>query len=179
MVSSVHLSCHRHQRFYSLLDRFRATVADTNSPSPPVTSHPLDGDPPPAPELVIADKVGNQRVFCVCVLIWFTEVLLLEMSHYVNTVFLIKKILNLISLLQEWYVTLVKSQCCLRGDVSLLETTELLTKLPPTDLLNIMRSKVIVITNWHQRRAWFRTFSVLWLLCLLLQWADISLKEQQ
>ncbi|XP_067354239.1 huntingtin isoform X1 [Channa argus] len=87
----------RHQRFYSLLDRFRATVADTNSPSPPVTSHPLDGDPQPAPELVIVDK--------------------------------------------EWYVALVKSQCCLRGDVSLLETTELLTKLLPTDLLNIMRCK--------------------------------------
>ncbi|XP_029003090.1 huntingtin isoform X3 [Betta splendens] len=87
----------RHQRFYSLLDRFRATVADTTSPTPPVTPHPLDGDPPPAPELVIADK--------------------------------------------EWYVTLVKSQCCLCGDVCLLETTELLTKLPPTDLLNIMRCK--------------------------------------
>ncbi|XP_070712462.1 huntingtin isoform X3 [Pempheris klunzingeri] len=87
----------RHQRFYSLLDRFRATVADTSSPTPPVTSHPLDGDPPPAPELVIADK--------------------------------------------EWYVALVKSQCCLRGDVSLLETTELLTKLPPADLLNIMSCK--------------------------------------
>ncbi|XP_019133712.2 huntingtin isoform X9 [Larimichthys crocea] len=87
----------RHQRFYSLLDRFRATVADTSSPTPPVTSHPLDGDPPPAPELVIADK--------------------------------------------EWYVALVKSQCCLRGDVSLLETTELLTKLPPADLFNIMSCK--------------------------------------
>uniref|UniRef100_A0A3Q3IE51 Huntingtin n=1 Tax=Monopterus albus TaxID=43700 RepID=A0A3Q3IE51_MONAL len=81
----------RHQRFYSLLDRFRATVADTSSPTPPVTSHPLDGDPPPAPERVIADK--------------------------------------------EWYMALVKSQCCLRGDVSLLETTELLTKLPP-DMMN-------------------------------------------
>uniref|UniRef100_A0A8D3BJV3 Huntingtin n=1 Tax=Scophthalmus maximus TaxID=52904 RepID=A0A8D3BJV3_SCOMX len=87
----------RHQRFYSLLDRFRATVANTSSPTPPVTSHPLDGDPPPAPELVIADK--------------------------------------------EWYVALVKSQCCLRGDVSLLETTELLTKLPPADLFNIMSGK--------------------------------------
>ncbi|KAM3623028.1 uncharacterized protein V6R79_006105 [Siganus canaliculatus] len=87
----------RHQRFYSLLDRFRATVADTSSPTPPVTSHPLDGDPPPAPELVIADK--------------------------------------------EWYVALVKSQCCLRGDVSLLETTDLLTKLPPADLFNIMSCK--------------------------------------
>uniref|UniRef100_A0A665U8I2 Huntingtin n=1 Tax=Echeneis naucrates TaxID=173247 RepID=A0A665U8I2_ECHNA len=87
----------RHQRFYSLLDRFRATVADTRSPTPPVTSHPLDGDPPPAPELVIADK--------------------------------------------EWYVALVKSQCCLRGDVSLLETTELLTKLPPADLFSIMSCK--------------------------------------
>ncbi|XP_058495756.1 huntingtin isoform X3 [Solea solea] len=87
----------RHQRFYSLLDRFRATVADTSSPTPPVTTHPLDGDPPPAPELVIADK--------------------------------------------EWYVALVKSQCCLRGDVSLLETTELLTKLPAADLLNVMSCK--------------------------------------
>ncbi|KAG7222921.1 hypothetical protein INR49_015948 [Caranx melampygus] len=87
----------RHQRFYSLLDRFRATVADTSSPTPPVTSHPLDGDPPPAPELVIADK--------------------------------------------EWYVALVKSQCCLCGDVSLLETTELLTKLPPADLFSIMSCK--------------------------------------
>ncbi|XP_028270805.1 huntingtin isoform X12 [Parambassis ranga] len=87
----------RHQRFYSLLDRFRATVADTSSPTPPVTTHPLDGDPPPAPELVIADK--------------------------------------------EWYVALVKSQCCLRGDVSLLETTELLTKLPPDDLFNVMSCK--------------------------------------
>eukprot|EP00066_Takifugu_rubripes_P022022 XP_011611288.1 PREDICTED: huntingtin isoform X1 [Takifugu rubripes] len=87
----------RHQRFYSLLDRFRATVSDTSSPSTPVTSHPLDGDPPPAPELVIADK--------------------------------------------EWYVALVKSQCCLHGDVSLLETTELLTKLPPADLLSVMSCK--------------------------------------
>ncbi|XP_071385719.1 huntingtin isoform X1 [Centroberyx affinis] len=87
----------RHQRFFSLLDRFRATVAETSSPTPPVTSHPLDGDPPPAPELVIADK--------------------------------------------EWYVALVKSQCCLRGDGSLLETTELLTKLPPSDLSSIMSCK--------------------------------------
>lgn len=47
----------RHQTFYSLLDRFRATVADSSSPSPPVTTHPLDGEPPPAPELVVADKV--------------------------------------------------------------------------------------------------------------------------
>uniref|UniRef100_A0A669F0H0 Huntingtin n=1 Tax=Oreochromis niloticus TaxID=8128 RepID=A0A669F0H0_ORENI len=87
----------RHQRFYSLLDRFRATVVDTSSPTPPVTSHPLDGDPPSAPELVIADK--------------------------------------------EWYVALVKSQCCLRGDVSLLEMTELLTKLPPADLFSVMSCK--------------------------------------
>lgn len=56
---SMQLSFHRHQRFYSLLDRFRATVSDTSSPSTPVTSHPLDGDPPPAPELVIADKVED------------------------------------------------------------------------------------------------------------------------
>lgn len=42
-------------------------------------------------------------------------------------------------------MALVKSQCCLRGDVSLLETTELLTKLPPADLLNIMSCKVTLI----------------------------------
>ncbi|XP_054599920.2 huntingtin isoform X3 [Nothobranchius furzeri] len=87
----------RHQRFYSLLDRFRATVTDTASPAPPVTPHPLDGEPPPAPEKIVADK--------------------------------------------EWYVALVKSQCCLRGDVCLLETTELLTKLPPPDLLSTMSCK--------------------------------------
>ncbi|XP_004624658.1 huntingtin isoform X2 [Octodon degus] len=35
----------RHQRLYSLLDRFRlSTVKDSLSPLPPVTSHPLDGD---------------------------------------------------------------------------------------------------------------------------------------
>ncbi|XP_024861840.1 huntingtin isoform X3 [Kryptolebias marmoratus] len=87
----------RHQRFYSLLDRFRATVTDTRSPTPPVTSHPLDGNPPPAPEKITPDK--------------------------------------------EWYVALVKSQCSLYGDVSLLETTELLTKLPPDDLFSVMSSK--------------------------------------
>ena len=43
---------------------------------------------------------------------------------------------------QEWYVALVKSQCCLRGDGALTETTELLTKLPPTDLSSIMSCKV-------------------------------------
>uniref|UniRef100_A0A8C2IP36 Huntingtin n=1 Tax=Cyprinus carpio TaxID=7962 RepID=A0A8C2IP36_CYPCA len=81
----------RHQRFYSLLDRFRATIAeDTMSPDAPITSHPLDGDPPPPPENVEPNK--------------------------------------------EWYVALVKSQCCLRGEGALYETTELLTKLPQSDL---------------------------------------------
>ena len=38
----------RHQRLYSLLDRFRLMVApDTTSPSPLVTSHPLDGEDQP------------------------------------------------------------------------------------------------------------------------------------
>uniref|UniRef100_A0A8D0L1P4 Huntingtin n=1 Tax=Sphenodon punctatus TaxID=8508 RepID=A0A8D0L1P4_SPHPU len=47
----------RHQRLYSLLDRFRLTVApDTISPSPLVTSHPLDGENQPALETVIPDK---------------------------------------------------------------------------------------------------------------------------
>ncbi|KAJ8383153.1 hypothetical protein SKAU_G00039310 [Synaphobranchus kaupii] len=88
----------RHQRLYSLLDRFRATVAeDSSSPSPPVTSHPLDGDPPPTLESVTADK--------------------------------------------DWYVTLVKSQCCQRTDSALLESTELLTKVPQDDLSSIMACK--------------------------------------
>ncbi|KAK1791163.1 hypothetical protein P4O66_002190 [Electrophorus voltai] len=88
----------RHQRFYSLLDRFRATVAEeTTSPSPPLTQHPLDGEPPPPPEKIIANK--------------------------------------------EWYVALVKSQCCLRGEGSLYETTDLLTKLPQCDLKAIMSYK--------------------------------------
>lgn len=39
-------------------------------------------------------------------------------------------------------MALVKSQCSLPGDTSLLETTELLTKLPPADLLNVMSCKV-------------------------------------
>ncbi|XP_053477902.1 huntingtin isoform X2 [Ictalurus furcatus] len=88
----------RHQRFYSLLDRFRATVAEeTTSPSPPITSHPLDGNPPPGPESVTASK--------------------------------------------DWYVALVKSQCCLRGEAYLYETTDLLTKLPQSDLNAVMSCK--------------------------------------
>ncbi|CAI5783568.1 huntingtin isoform X1 [Podarcis lilfordi] len=47
----------RHQRLYSLLDRFRLTVApETSSPSSLVTSHPLDGESQPALETVIPDK---------------------------------------------------------------------------------------------------------------------------
>ncbi|XP_040822385.1 huntingtin [Ochotona curzoniae] len=47
----------RHQRLYSLLDRFRlSTVQDSPSPSPPVTSHPLDGDGHMALEAVSPDK---------------------------------------------------------------------------------------------------------------------------
>ncbi|XP_041123293.1 huntingtin isoform X1 [Polyodon spathula] len=88
----------RHQRLYSLLDRFRATVLeDSASPSPPVTSHPLDGETPPPPESVTADK--------------------------------------------DWYVMLVRSQCCTHTDTALLESTELLTKLPQEDLCSIMVSK--------------------------------------
>ncbi|XP_062376493.1 huntingtin isoform X2 [Sardina pilchardus] len=88
----------RHQRFYSLLDRFRASLPDeTTSPSAPVSTHPLDGEPPPPTQNVVADK--------------------------------------------EWYVTLVKSQCCLGGEGALYETTELLTKLPQEDLSAIMACK--------------------------------------
>ncbi|XP_058860961.1 huntingtin-like isoform X1 [Acipenser ruthenus] len=88
----------RHQRLYSLLERFRATVLeDSASPSPPVTSHPLDGETPPSPESVTVDK--------------------------------------------DWYVMLVRSQCCTHTDTALLESTELLSKLPQPDLHAIMVSK--------------------------------------
>ncbi|XP_035282540.1 huntingtin-like isoform X3 [Anguilla anguilla] len=88
----------RHQRLYSLLDRFRATIVEgSSSPPPPVTSHPLDGEPPPALENVTADK--------------------------------------------DWYVALVKSQCCQCTDSALLESTELLTKVPQDDLSSIMACK--------------------------------------
>nr|XP_044623854.1 huntingtin isoform X4 [Equus asinus] len=47
----------RHQRLYSLLDRLRlATAPGSCGPSPPVTSHPLDGDGPLALETVNPDK---------------------------------------------------------------------------------------------------------------------------
>ncbi|XP_006128324.1 huntingtin isoform X5 [Pelodiscus sinensis] len=47
----------RHQRLYSLLDRFRLTVApETTSPSPLVTTHPLDGENQSALENIIPDK---------------------------------------------------------------------------------------------------------------------------
>ncbi|XP_053314203.1 huntingtin [Spea bombifrons] len=47
----------RHQRLYSLLDRFRATVAqNTVSPSPVLTSHPLDAENQPPLESLDPDK---------------------------------------------------------------------------------------------------------------------------
>uniref|UniRef100_A0A4W3JTK9 Huntingtin n=1 Tax=Callorhinchus milii TaxID=7868 RepID=A0A4W3JTK9_CALMI len=88
----------RHQRLYSLLDRFRTTIAtDTVSPSPIVTSHPLDGDKLSAVESIVVDK--------------------------------------------EWYVALVKSQCCNRVTTTLMECTELLSKLPEADLHTIITVK--------------------------------------
>ncbi|XP_051784194.1 huntingtin isoform X2 [Erpetoichthys calabaricus] len=85
----------RHQRLYSLLDRFRATFAEeTASPLPLITLHPLDGDVPITPESVTVDK--------------------------------------------DWYISLVRSQCCMSTDTALLESTELLTKLPQDDLFSIM-----------------------------------------
>ncbi|NXE23880.1 HD protein, partial [Ardeotis kori] len=88
----------RHQRLYSLLDRFRLMVApDTTSPSPLVTSHPLDGEDQPALENVILDK--------------------------------------------DWYVSLVKSQCCIKSDSALLEGAELVHRIPQPDLNSFMTSK--------------------------------------
>ncbi|XP_015718120.1 huntingtin isoform X1 [Coturnix japonica] len=88
----------RHQRLYSLLDRFRLMVApDTTSPSPLVTSHPLDGEDQPGLENVILDK--------------------------------------------DWYMSLVRSQCCIKSDSALLEGAELLNRIPPPDLNSFMSSK--------------------------------------
>uniref|UniRef100_A0A8C3JXA4 Huntingtin n=1 Tax=Calidris pygmaea TaxID=425635 RepID=A0A8C3JXA4_9CHAR len=88
----------RHKRLYSLLDRFRLMVApDTTSPSPLVTSHPLDGEDQPALENVILDK--------------------------------------------DWYVSLVRSQCCIKSDSALLEGAELVNRIPQPDLNSFMTSK--------------------------------------
>ncbi|XP_067838539.1 huntingtin isoform X1 [Heptranchias perlo] len=88
----------RHQRLYSLLDRFRTTVAaDTVSPSPIVTSHPLDGDKLSAMESIVVDK--------------------------------------------DWYVSLIKCQCCSQLNTALMECTELLDKLPEDDLHSVMTTK--------------------------------------
>ncbi|XP_027747232.1 huntingtin isoform X2 [Empidonax traillii] len=88
----------RHQRLYSLLDRFRLMVApDTTSPSPLVTSHPLDGEEQPALENVVLDK--------------------------------------------DWYVSLVRSQCCIKSDSALLEGAELVNRIPQPDLNSFMTSK--------------------------------------
>ncbi|XP_031444179.1 huntingtin isoform X1 [Phasianus colchicus] len=88
----------RHQRLYSLLDRFRLMVApDTTSPSPQVTLHPLDGEDQPGLENVILDK--------------------------------------------DWYMSLVRSQCCIKSDSALLEGAELLNRIPQPDLNSFMNSK--------------------------------------
>ncbi|XP_029462586.1 huntingtin [Rhinatrema bivittatum] len=88
----------RHQRLYSLLDRFRLTVApETVSPLPVVTLHPLDGEKQPALETLMPDK--------------------------------------------DWYVSLVRSQCCIRSDSALLEGAELLNSIPPLELYSFMISK--------------------------------------
>ncbi|POI35942.1 hypothetical protein CIB84_000306, partial [Bambusicola thoracicus] len=88
----------RHQRLYSLLDRFRLMVApDTTSPSPLVTSHPLDGEDQPGLENIILDK--------------------------------------------DWYMSLVRSQCCIKSDSALLEGAELLNRIPQPDLNTFMNSK--------------------------------------
>ncbi|XP_019381604.1 PREDICTED: huntingtin isoform X1 [Gavialis gangeticus] len=88
----------RHQRLYSLLDRFRLTVApETNSPSPLVTLHPLDGENRPALENLTPDK--------------------------------------------DWYVSLVRSQCCVRSDSALLEGAELVNRIPQPELNSFMTTK--------------------------------------
>lgn len=71
-------------------------------------------------------------------------------------------IIAIVCVLQEWYVALVKSQCCLRGEGALYETTELLTKLPQSDLNTIMTCKVKTKVNLlHLYSAFLGTQSAL------------------
>lgn len=53
-------------------------------------------------------------------------------------------------MLQDWYVVLVKSQCSVKGDGSLYETTDLLTKLPQADLNSIMSCKVLILNLYKE-----------------------------
>ncbi|MGH0145646.1 UNVERIFIED_CONTAM: hypothetical protein FKN15_005980 [Acipenser sinensis] len=148
----------RHQRLYSLLDRFRATVLeDSASPSPPVTSHPLDGETPPTPESVTVDKAGVAftnlaiKPAFYFYLVSKTDIRKMEFATLNNSVpkpRLLKAQYIFAVILQfcfqsdvDWYVMLVRSQCCTRTDTALLESTELLTKLPQPDLCSIMVSK--------------------------------------
>ncbi|KAF2983101.1 hypothetical protein EK904_011151 [Melospiza melodia maxima] len=65
----------RHQRLYSLLDRFRLMVApDTTSPSPLVTSHPLDGEDQPPLENVVLDKEFNLSLLAPCLSLGMNEI---------------------------------------------------------------------------------------------------------
>ncbi|KAM4051263.1 huntingtin isoform 3-T3 [Anomaloglossus baeobatrachus] len=88
----------RHQRLFSLLDRYRSTVApETISPLPLVTSHPLDGKNQPRLETLEADE--------------------------------------------DWYVSLVRSQCYAHSDSALLEGAELVNRIPASERLAFMASK--------------------------------------
>uniref|UniRef100_A0A6I8NFD9 Huntingtin n=1 Tax=Ornithorhynchus anatinus TaxID=9258 RepID=A0A6I8NFD9_ORNAN len=89
----------RHQRLYSLLDRFRRTIApETVSPPPLLTSHPLDGKQRLTLETLNPDK--------------------------------------------DWYVSLVRSQCCCtESDSALPEGAELVSGVPPGELSSFMLSK--------------------------------------
>ncbi|CAN2388520.1 positive regulation of aggrephagy [Pristimantis euphronides] len=88
----------RHQRLYSLLDRFRSTVApESISPLPLMTSHPLDGENHPRLETLEPDE--------------------------------------------DWYVSLVRSQCYAHSDSALLEGAELVNRIPLSQRLSFMASK--------------------------------------
>ncbi|KAG8591293.1 hypothetical protein GDO81_000117 [Engystomops pustulosus] len=88
----------RHQRLYSLLDRFRSTVApESISPLPLVTSHPLDGENQPRLETLESDE--------------------------------------------DWYASLVRSQCYSHSDSALLEGAELVNRIPSAERLPFMVSK--------------------------------------
>lgn len=49
--------------------------------------------------------------------------------------------------LKDWYVSLVRSQCCIKSDSALLEGAELVNRIPQPDLSSFMTSKVTSLSE--------------------------------
>ena len=61
-----------------------------------------------------------------------------ENKHVINFSF---------ELLKDWYVSLVRSQCCIKSDSALLEGAELVNRIPQPDLNSFMTSKVTSLSD--------------------------------